>query len=750
MTLEEDLYKETDIKRGREVSSGSLHSKLHIKRRSHRIKSSLRTSLEQVLREEYMNIFWMGKAVPFVELTVAHASVLTILAISFERYYAICKPLKAGYICTKARASLICLLAWFVAAVFTSYEFRIEEENLDTPPGEVKGWFWTLHWLRTSETASCFCPKTLRTEPGVISSPLLGIAEFKQVEYFDGSKVPACHTLANTFWSALYFLSIIFLFFILPLIILLVLYCIIAKNLISNAATMVLNKHIDNYSIRARRQVILMLGTVVLSFFLCLIPFRVFTLWIIIVPEENVYHLGAEKYYNILYFCRIMVYLNSAINPILYNLMSSKFRSGFIICSEARRRLYFKRSRNGTFSTTTTTRSSTTRSSHDGYKVCYRPRNNSILIKNCNDSPDSNRSSDSHSMFRGSPGPRNLRSLRNSSKDEEFEDLERRSSHEKADFNVFTERVAVNRSNLQKFLDSKCFKETEERISLHEKFSKQRRKHEEESFVPILAITQYGPEEYWDGSIVFVCFSLVEDLLPCVFFIGSVVIFFILPLAILICVYALIAKSLMTHPTTAVTAIRSTTVPSQSVIKYRKQVIMMLGTVVVAFFICLLPFRALTLWIIVAPAGSSFEIGFENYYNILFFSRIMLYINSAVNPILYNVMSSKFRGGFFKLCGLKSIKRRYRRRPEITRKSTTSSSAHTTSQQTSDTNLKGSRSHSSRYSSSLKEVKELPGEAECSTSQKRGNLVKNAYIRAPLDIANSICGQKLPNGEIFL
>lgn len=67
----------------------------------------------------YSSISFSGKAVPFVELTVAHASVLTILAISFERYYAICEPLKAGYVCTKTRAILICVLAWIVAALFT-------------------------------------------------------------------------------------------------------------------------------------------------------------------------------------------------------------------------------------------------------------------------------------------------------------------------------------------------------------------------------------------------------------------------------------------------------------------------------------------------------------------------------------------------------------------------------------------------------------------------------------------------------
>lgn len=218
---------------------------------------------------------------------------------------------------------------------------------------------------------------------------MFGIADYHQVEEDDGTSVPVCHTLANTFWSALYFLSSIFLFFILPLVVLISLYLVIAKNLMSNAA--VLNKHIDTYSMRARRQVILMLGTVVLSFFLCLIPFRVFTLWIIIVPDEYVQRLGAEKYYNILYFCRIMVYLNSAVNPILYNLMSSKFRTGFVLCSAQQRHLHFKRGRNGTLSTTGTS-SHGYRGSHD-YRVYFRSRNSSVLIKNCSESPDSNRSS---------------------------------------------------------------------------------------------------------------------------------------------------------------------------------------------------------------------------------------------------------------------------------------------------------------------------------------------------------------------
>lgn len=156
------------------------------------------------------------------------------------------------------------------------------------------------------------------------------MAEYKFVEYVDGSSVAVCLTQAVTTWTIGYFLMTITMFFIVPLIVLIILYAIIAKNLISNDGPMMkLRPTKPELSQKARKQVVLMLGAVVLSFFLCLLPFRVLTMWIILSSEQTFLDIGMEKYYNLLYFCRIMLYMNSAINPILYNLMSTKFRKGF-------------------------------------------------------------------------------------------------------------------------------------------------------------------------------------------------------------------------------------------------------------------------------------------------------------------------------------------------------------------------------------------------------------------------------------
>lgn len=157
------------------------------------------------------------------------------------------------------------------------------------------------------------------------------MAEYRSAEeYLDGSHVPVCLTQASNAWSVTFFVMTISAFFLLPLFILIVLYTIIAKNLIAKDGRMMkIRPSKPELSFKARKQVVLMLGAVVFSFFVCLAPFRVFTLWIIIAPDEQVKRKGLEFFYNFLYFSRAMLYLNSAINPILYNLMSSKFRKGF-------------------------------------------------------------------------------------------------------------------------------------------------------------------------------------------------------------------------------------------------------------------------------------------------------------------------------------------------------------------------------------------------------------------------------------
>ncbi|XP_046433995.1 growth hormone secretagogue receptor type 1 isoform X1 [Neodiprion lecontei] len=219
----------------------------------------------------------MCKAVPFVELTVAHASVLTILAISFERYYAICEPLRAGYVCTKARATCLCFLAWAAAALCTS--------------------------------------------------PSILMSDYHMEMYTDGSLVPVCLIEANEAWRSAFFVTTIVIFFFVPLFILVILYTIIARHLMANPT---ISRGPANNLLKYRKQVVLMLGTVVLSFFVCLLPFRAFTLWVICGSQDSMIGLGIDGYYGVLYFSRVMLYLNSAVNPILYNLMSTKFREGFL------------------------------------------------------------------------------------------------------------------------------------------------------------------------------------------------------------------------------------------------------------------------------------------------------------------------------------------------------------------------------------------------------------------------------------
>ena len=108
-------------------------------------------------------------------------------------------------------------------------------------------------------------------------------------EYHDDPEAPMCNTNVDPPWTKGYFLSIIILFFWLPLFVLVALYAIIASHLTANVqvsrhtgSTMTSSGNTQAHTqsepaavTRGRRQIVIMLGTVVLFFFACLLPFKV-------------------------------------------------------------------------------------------------------------------------------------------------------------------------------------------------------------------------------------------------------------------------------------------------------------------------------------------------------------------------------------------------------------------------------------------------------------------------------------------
>ena len=220
-----------------------------------------------------------GKAVPYLENLVTHASILTILSISFERYYAICHPLKAQYTCTTRRTVKIIIVIWICACILTI--------------------------------------------------PFALIAYLEPATFFDNSIVKVCRTTIESPLEQGYIVTLTCVFFVIPVIVLVILYSRIIRCLVVESKELSIeSKNNCNNTLKQRLQVVYMLIAVIVLFFVCMLPFRVVSLWLIYSPGD-VEKLGLEGFLNVIGFARVMYYMNSAGNPILYNVISSKFREAF-------------------------------------------------------------------------------------------------------------------------------------------------------------------------------------------------------------------------------------------------------------------------------------------------------------------------------------------------------------------------------------------------------------------------------------
>lgn len=214
---------------------------------------------------------------------MANASLLTILFISVERYFAICHPLRVTSGSIKSKTKLIMTAIWLVAFV--------------------------------------------------VSSPLLVITQYKFSLFYDKRLVPVCRSTVSDMWKQTYVISMLCVFYLIPGVMFVFLYSAVIRRLTIDSSQMVLlgkQTEASRNALHGRQQVVRLMIFLIFLFFACVLPFRIVSIWLIYAPKSTVRNLGVQGYLWLTHFPRCLVYVNSAINPILYNLISKKFRKAFI------------------------------------------------------------------------------------------------------------------------------------------------------------------------------------------------------------------------------------------------------------------------------------------------------------------------------------------------------------------------------------------------------------------------------------
>ncbi|XP_071836991.1 orexin/Hypocretin receptor type 1-like isoform X2 [Apostichopus japonicus] len=248
----------------------------------------------------------MCKFLGFFTLVSLCVSIYTLMMISVDRYLAICRPLKFQISAT--RVVVVVIIIWVASITVASP--LIVVNDVERMPGLVHIDY--PNWL-----AAC---KEKRWQ--------------------------------NTVWQTIYYLFMTFINYVLPLTVIGVAYRNVCKTLwsgipteeMSHAETQKLTKSSKEKSktaaqIESRRKVARMLIVVVLIFAVCLLPFQIVNILRVFGYFNKFDPLTEHNKSNTpILITSLLTYLNSAVNPLIYNFMSAKFRNAFraMICCRAR------------------------------------------------------------------------------------------------------------------------------------------------------------------------------------------------------------------------------------------------------------------------------------------------------------------------------------------------------------------------------------------------------------------------------
>ncbi|XP_018322690.1 QRFP-like peptide receptor [Agrilus planipennis] len=250
---------------------------------------------------------FLCKTVHYMQNVSTICSVLTLTAISIERYYAIVHPMKAKYICTISQAKKIIILTWMVSFLLG---LPILFVQIQMPVGDKNKAYWCVrNWDNISlwRFNEIYILLLVFICPSIIMSFAYSFICWEVWRVMERRSIMTSRDALSSKHST---------------------HC---KQLESFHLTESSKR--SEYKIRAYRddtrmvkQVIYMLVTVVVLFIVCWGPVLIDNV-LTAYGQLPIQRTGNLKYMATAF--HLMAYFNSCINPIIYGFMSKNFRESF-------------------------------------------------------------------------------------------------------------------------------------------------------------------------------------------------------------------------------------------------------------------------------------------------------------------------------------------------------------------------------------------------------------------------------------